>query len=318
MQFNQLWVFYHVAKRKSFSQAAEALFLSQPSVSNQVKLLEESYGLKLFDRSGRNIELTHPGEVLLSYAERIFNLAKEADSVIEEIKGLKTGEIRISASNTLGAYYLPDILDLFRKKHPGIEIRMNVGYTQTVVEDILSFRSDLGLIGRTVVHSNIAVIPLWEEELVLIVPPNHPFASCRDIDPAELRGEPFIMSERGSGVREITEEILSRAEISPNIVMELGENEAIKRAVSSGLGMTIISAAVASRELESGVIRSVQLRGSRISRRFYIIHHKDKYISRLIRAFMDEAQRSSVTGQRIPPIRRKPARARKPRISIPP
>jgi len=312
MQLNQLWVFYHVAKRKSFSKAAEALFLSQPSVSNQVKLLEESYGLKLFDRSGRNIELTNPGEILLSYAERIFNLVKEADSVIEEIKDLKTGEIRISASNTLGAYYLPDILDLFRKKHPGIEIRMNVGYTQTVVEDILSFRSDLGLIGRAVAHPNIVAIPLWEEELVLIVAKDHPFASCIEIDPSELRGQPFIMSERGSGVREITEEILSKAGISPDIIMELGENEAIKRAVSSGLGMTIISAAVASRELERGLIRSVQLRGARISRRFYIIHHKDKYISRLIRAFMDEAQRPTVTGRRILPIRKKPVRARKP------
>ena len=148
MHLNQLWVFYQVAKHKSFSQAAEALFLSQPSVSNQVKLLEESCGLKLFDRSGRSVELTNTGEILLSYAERIFNLAKEADSVIEEIKGLKAGGIRISASNTLGAYYLPDILDLFRKKHPQIEIRMNVGYTQTVAEDILAFRSDLGLIGQ--------------------------------------------------------------------------------------------------------------------------------------------------------------------------
>ena len=111
MHLNQLWVFYQVAKHKSFSQAVEALFLSQPSVSNQIKLLEETCGLKLFDRSGRSVELTSTGEILLSYAERIFSLAKEADSVIEEIKGLKAGGIRISASNTLGAYYLPDILD---------------------------------------------------------------------------------------------------------------------------------------------------------------------------------------------------------------
>jgi len=300
MQLNQLWVFYHVAKRKSFSQAAKVLCLSQPSVSNQIKLLEESYGLKFFDRSGRKIELTNPGEVLLSYAERIFNLAKEADSVIEEIKGLKTGEIQISASNTLGAYYLPDILDHFRKKYPGIEIRMNTGYTEAVVEDILSFRSELGLIGRVVVHPNIVVIPLWEEELVLIVPPGHPFASRCEIDASELQGEPFIMSERGSGVREITEEILSKAKISPDVVMELGENEAIKRAVSSGLGMTIISAAVAGRELETGSLKAVKLRGAGIFRRFYIIHHKDKYISRLIRAFMDEALCFPMSENRLP------------------
>ena len=304
MHLNQLWVFYQVAKHKSFSQAAEALFLSQPSVSNQIKLLEETCGLKLFDRSGRSVELTSTGEILLSYAERIFSLAKEADSVIEEIKGLKAGGIRISASNTLGAYYLPDILDLFRKKHPQIEIRMNVGYTQTVAEDVLAFRSDLGLIGREVAHPNIVVIPLWEEELVLIVPPDHPFAGCREIDLAELQGQPFIMSGKGSGVREITEKILAEAKVSARVVMELGENEAMKRAVASGLGITLISATVARRELEAGQIRAVRLPGARILRKFNIIHHKDKYISKLIRAFMDEALRFPVTGNRPPPEER--------------
>jgi LysR family transcriptional regulator, transcriptional activator of the cysJI operon len=300
MHLNQLWVFYHVAKHKSFSLAAEALFLSQPSVSNQVKLLEKIYGLKLFDRSGRGVELTNAGEILLSYAERIFSLAKEADSVIEEIQELKAGGIRISASNTLGAYYLPDILDLFRKKYPRVEIRMNVGYTQTVVEDILAFRSDLGMIGREVKHPSIVVIPLWEEELVLIVPPGHRFAECRVIDLSGLQDQPFIMSERGSGVREITEEILSRAKVSPRVVMELGENEAIKRAVASGLGIALISATVARRELDAGLIRAVCLPGSRILRKFNIIHHKDKYISKLIRAFMDEALCAPVAGNRSP------------------
>jgi len=295
MHLNQIWVFYQVAKHKSFSQAADSLFLSQPAVSNQVKLLEESYGLKLFDRSGRGVELTNPGEILLTYAERIFNLAQEADSVIEEIQGLKAGGIRISASNTLGAYYLPDILDLFRKKHPRVEIRMNVGYTQTVVEDILAFRSDLGLIGREVLHPNIVITPLWEEELVLIVPPDHPFAERRVVDREELRGQPFIMSEAGSGVRDITDGILSSAAISPQVVMELGENEAIKRAVASGMGITLISAMVARRELEAGQVRAVGLTGSRIFRKFHIIHHKDKYLSKLIRAFLNEALRYPVS-----------------------
>lgn len=295
MHLNQLWVFYQVAKHKSFSQAAESLFLSQPAVSNQVKLLEESYGLKLFDRSGRGVELTNPGEILLSYAERIFSLAKEADSVIEEIQGLKAGGIRISASNTLGAYYLPDILDPFRKQHPRIEIRMNVGYTQTVVEDILTFRSDLGLIGREVLHPNIVALPLWQEELVLIVPPDHPFAERPIIDRAELQGQAFIMSEQGSGVREITENILAGAKASPQVVMELGENEAVKRAVASGMGITLISTTVARRELEAGQIRAVRLSGETILRQFYIIHHRDKYLSNLIRAFLDEALRFPVS-----------------------
>jgi DNA-binding transcriptional LysR family regulator len=312
MRLNQLWVFYHVAKYGSFSQAAEALFLTQPSVSNQVKLLEDAYGLKLFERFGRT-RLTHPGEVLYSYAERIFTLAKEADGVIEELKGMKGGVIKITAGSTLGAYYLPDIIDRFRKKHPQVEIRMAVGYTQTVVEDILAFRSDLGLIGQAVSHPNIVATPLWEEELVLIVAPDHPFAHARRIDISRLKDQPFIMSERGSGVRTITERLFQRTEVSPRIAMELGENEAVKKAVASGQGITIISATVARGELEAGTLRAVRLAGDRLIRPFYIIHHKDKYLSRLIRAFMDEALQNPVSGGGPPPepatpLRKQPSR----------
>lgn len=301
MHLNQLWVFYHVAKHRSFSQAAEALFLSQPSVSNQVKLLEDAYGLRLFERSGRTIGLTDAGGALYSYAERIFALAKEADSVIEEIKGMEAGGIKISASNTLGAYYLPDIIDLFRRKHPRVEIQIDVGYTENVVESVLTFKSDLGMIGRSVTHPNIVVTPLWEEELVLIVPPEHPFASLRTIGISQLQDQPFIMSEKGSGVRAITEELLSGKGPSPRVVMELGENEAIKRAVASGLGITLISATVAKRELEAGLLRAVRLTGARIMRQFSIIYHKDKYLSHLIRAFMDETFRFPVPADGIPP-----------------
>ena len=300
MHLNQLWVFYHVAKHKSFSQAAEALCLSQPSVSNQVKLLEDAFGLRLFERSGRTVAMTNAGGILYSYAERIFSLAQEAENVIEEIKGMKAGGIRISVSNTLAAYYLPDIIDLFRKKYPRIEIQMDVGYTENVVENILAFRSDLGMIGRSVTHPNIVVIPLWEEELVLIVPPDHPFARSRTVSVSRLRDQSFIMSEKGSGVRGITEELLSGCKPSPRIVMELGENEAIKRAVASGLGITLISAMVAKRELEAGLLKAVRLSGARIMRQFSIIYHKDKYLSHLIRAFMDETLRFPVPAAGLP------------------
>jgi DNA-binding transcriptional LysR family regulator len=290
MHLNQLWVFYHVAMHKSFSQAADALCLTQPSVSSQVKLLEDAYGLKLFERFGRSIKLTSTGDILYSYAGRIFDLTKEADSVIAEIKGMKSGSIKISASHTLGAYYLPAIIDLFRKKYPWVEIQMDVGYTQNVAESILTFKSDLGLIGCSVSHPNIVATPLWKEELVLIVPPNHRFARCRTISVSQLQDEPFIMSEKGSGVRDITEEILSGKGPSPRIVMELGENEAIKHAVASGLGITFISATVVKRELAAGILKAVRLSGARIMRQFSIIHHKDKYLSRLIKAFLDEVK----------------------------
>ena len=296
MQLNRLWVFYHVARHKSFSRAAEALFLSQPSVSSQVKLLEEACGLKLFDRFGRGSGLTNAGEVLYAYAERIFDLVKEADGAIEELRGADAGTIRISASNTLCAYYLPDVIDRFRRGHPRVEIQMDAGYTENVVDSILKFKSDLGLVGRAIADPNIVTLPLWEEELVLIVPPGHPFAAGDTIDTSEIKDQPFIMSETGSGVRAITEEIFLRAGLSPRVVMELGENEAVKRAVAAGLGIAIISARVAKRELEAGSLLAVRLAGQKMLRIFHMIHHKDKHLSPLVRAFMAEALRFPIPG----------------------
>ena len=312
MNINQLWVFYNVAKHKSFTRAAETLFVSQPSISNQLKLFEDTYDLKLFERFGKKIELTSSGEILYSYAVRIFRLVEETEVVINELKATKAGRIRIGAGNTPGTYYLPEIIDSFRRKHPNIEIQMDVGYDLNIIEGILNFKSDLGLIGRSVSHPNIVSIPLWKEELILLVPPNHPFARAETINISLLQDQPFIMAEKGSGVREIAEEILSGMGPAPRVIMELGENEAIKHAVASGLGITIISAMVAKRELETGSLRAVRLSGARIMRQFSIIHHRDKYLSQLIRAFMDEALRFPVTESQSAPEGKAPSRIRKP------
>ncbi|MCE5282158.1 MAG: LysR family transcriptional regulator [Deltaproteobacteria bacterium] len=290
MHLHQLWVFYHVARHGSFSRAANALFLSQPSVSNQVKRLEEVYGIRLFERAGKT-RLTRAGEVLFTYAERIFTLAREAESAIEALKRTRGGKITISAGNTLGAYYLPDIIARFRQRHPRTEIRMTAGYTQSVVEDVLASRSDLGLIGQSVDHPNLVQLPLWEEELVLVVPPGHPFARRRSVPVSRLQDESLILSERGSGVRTVTDGLFARAGVSPRIAMELGENEAVKRAVASGQGITVISAKAVKEELEAGTLRAVRLSGSRLRRRFFLIHHRDRPLSRLIRAFLEEVLR---------------------------
>jgi DNA-binding transcriptional LysR family regulator len=288
MNVNQLWVFYNVARHRSFSRAAEALFVTQPSVSNQVKLFEESCGLQLFERNGKKVELTGSGEILFSYAARIFSLIEETEIVIQDIKGTKSGRIRIASGNTPSTYYLPAILDLFRKKHPQIGIQLDVGYDLDIVESILKAKSDLGLIGRKSPHPKLVAIPLWKEELVLIVPPAHAFARHRAVQIPMLQDQPLIMAEKGSGVREIVEGILSAKEISPRIVMELGGNEAIKHAVVSGLGISIIPLIVAKREVEAGALRAVRFSEDRIMRQFFAIHHKDKNLSSLIKSFLDE------------------------------
>ncbi len=289
MNLQQLWTFYNVARHGGFSAAAAKLCLTQPSVSTQIRLLEENYGIRLFERFGRRIELTEAGRALFSYAERIFRLTQQADSAIEDLKNTKTGRIRISAISTLAAYYLPHIIADFRRRHPGIEIHLDSGYTEDVVQAVLSFLCDIGLVGKTVSHENIVATPLWEEELVIIVDPSHPFARRKRISFRDLQDEPMIVSELGSGTREITDELFRQKGAKPGIVMELGENEAVKTAVAGGLGVSILSATVVRREMEAGSIRTLRLEGERIARQFYLIHHKDKYWSRIIQAFVELA-----------------------------
>jgi len=294
MNLNRLWIFYNVAKLKGFSSAAESLFLTQPAVSTQIKLLEDSYNIKLFERYGKKIRLTTAGEVLLSYAERIFNLAKKADSVIEDVKKVNSGCLKISASLTMGTYYLPSILSVFKMKYPNIEIQMKVGNSEEVIENILSFNSDLGFIGHIVPIEKLIIAPFVEEELVIIVPSSHEFANQKTIKLSRLNGQHFIMREKGSGTREDIENKFKKENISVRVIMELGSNEAIKRAVEAGLGISIISVNIVKREVDAGLIKAIRLGEGKIIRSFYTIYHKDKYLSSIIRTFLSMASDLSI------------------------
>jgi DNA-binding transcriptional LysR family regulator len=286
MNLNQLWIFYHVAKLKSFSLAAKELFLTQPSISTQVKLLENSYQIRLFERYGKRIELTHYGKRLFDYAEKIFNLSREANNVIEDLKGMTAGNLKIETSLTLGSYYLSDILVAFASKFPNITVQMGVGNTQEVVQNVLTFKVDLGFIGHTESHEKLVVIPFIEEELVIIVPPSHEFGRRSTIQLSRLNGQPFIMREQGSMTREEVERIFNKERIFVKVIMELASNEAIKRAVESGVGISIISANVVKREVKAGLLKVVRLSGKRVTRHFSIIYHKDKYLSNIIQSFL--------------------------------
>ena len=287
MNLNQLRIFYNVAKHNSFSLAAEALFLTQPDISTQVKLLEDYYKLKLFDRYGKKIKLTNAGEKLFLYSEKIFNLAKEADSVIEDIKGMNSGSLKISASLTMGTYYLPSILSSFKKRYPNIEIQMTVGNSELVIENILSFNSDLGFIAHLVSNEKLIINPFIEEELVMIVSPLHEFAQQKTIKFNKLNGQYFIMREKGSATREEIEAKFKKENTGVKVIMELGSNEAIKRAVEAGLGISIVPANVVRREVKLELLKIIRFSGERFTRNFYIICHKDKYLSNIIMYFLN-------------------------------
>jgi DNA-binding transcriptional LysR family regulator len=293
MDLNQLRVFYHAAKLKSFSLAAEALFVTRPLISIRIKQLEDAYGLKLFERTGKRVELTNTGEVLLSYADKIFNLIKEAENHMEDMKGITFGTLKICTGLTVGTYYLSPLINAFRKKYPKVEIQMKVKNKKGVLEDILSFTDDLGFLGNMEPNENVVVTQLWEDELTLIVSRSHDLAKIGAISPSRLNDQTFIMREKGSGTRELIEEKLSANNISVKTALELGSDEAIKRAVEVGIGVSIVPREVVRNELRRGLVRAVRFLNEPIVMQYCMIHHRNKYISNTIRAFIELAKASS-------------------------
>jgi len=293
MNFNQLKIFYAVTRKKSFTMAARELFLTQPAVTIQIQKMEKEYETKLFDRVGKKIFLTESGKILFSYAEKILALFAQAEEALTDVKELKSGKLSIGASATVGSYYLPKIFEVFGKKYPKIEIEMNVTNSYNVVEDVLTFKNDLGFVGRLHHLERLVVIPVLEEELVLIVPPDHPFGHKEEVFLEDLSGQPFISREMGSATRELVEEGIAKRGVSVKVVMVLASNEAIKRAVEDGLGISIISKYVVQKEVDQGLLRMFTLADERIIRKFFIIYHEDKYLSNTLRAFLNVASELS-------------------------
>ena len=294
MNFNQLRIFYSVAKNKSVTLAAKELYLTQPAVSIQIHLLEEDYRVKFFNRSGKGIKITEEGELLLSYAEKIFNLSDEAAEGLRQITSLERGKLKIGSSMTIGAYYLPQLFEIFQLQYPNIVIQMDTGNSHDAIERVLSFKNDIGFIGIDYADKRLVKVPFITERLVLITPPDHELTHKRVISFKDLNGQKMIMREKGSGTMEIIERELKKHRVSVETVMELGSNEAIKQAVEAGLGVSIISSNVVKLEDKQGRIKILRFSNNRdIIRSFYIIYHKDKYLSDLLKTFLRVASEFS-------------------------
>jgi len=294
MNFNQLRIFYSVAKNKSVTLAAKELYLTQPAVSIQIHLLEDDYGVKLFNRSGKGITTTEEGNLLFSYAEKILNLSDETDEALRQITSLKRGKLKIGSSMTIGAYYLPQLFEIFKLQYPNIVIQMDTGNSHEAIERVLSFKNDIGFIGIDYADKRLVKVPFIIERLVLITPPDHELTHKRIISFKDLNGQKMIMREKGSGTMEIIERELKKHRVSVETVMELGSNEAIKQAVEAGLGVSIISSNVVKLEDKQGRIKILRFSNNRdIIRSFYIIYHKDKYLSGLLKTFLRVASEFS-------------------------
>jgi DNA-binding transcriptional LysR family regulator len=203
MNLNQLKIFYSVAKEKSFSLAAQNLFLTQPAVTIQINLLEKHFGVKLFNRKGRNLALTEAGEVLYTYADRILNMVREVENIITDFQSLDRGLLKIATSRTIAKYYIPKILPLFKKRYPNIKIDLKAGNSQEAMDLVLNFASDVGIVSGLDYPDKLAGIPIFADQLVLITSADSRLFGTEETQLRELEGKPLIIREAGSGIRSL-------------------------------------------------------------------------------------------------------------------
>ncbi len=291
MNLNQLKIFYYAAKNGSLSIAAQALFITQPAVTKGIQRLQEHYEIKFVDFVGKKLVLTDAGEVLYQIAEKIFELENQAEESIRDFQQRKRGHIRILSSESFGDYYLPQIIIPFNKAYPLIRVSMSILPTEQVVENTASLNCDLGFISYPIVHKKLVVKEVLQDKLVIITPRHHPLAQKKRLTPKDLAGHPFIMHEKGSAPRKAIEEFIRKSRISVKIPLELSSNRAIKRAVEEGIGIALISRKVANEEIRAKRMHAIHLAHPAMKRKFFLVHHKDKYMSESLRLLMDMVYR---------------------------
>ena len=287
MNLNQLKIFYLAAKQGSLSAAADSLYITQPAVTKGIQRLQKHYELKLFNRFGKKMALTDAGEVLYKIAESIFEMENQAEESLRDFQQRKRGFIRILSSESFGAYYLPFILDRFSRVNPKVRVSMEILPTELIVEKTATLANDIGFISYPVPHKKLVTREVLEDSYQIIVPPGHPFTAKSFIEPGDLSGHALVVHEKGSAPRRSTEDFIRRHNISVSIPLELSNNEAIKTAVEEGLGIAVITRRVVSKEIDMGRLKAIPLADPAMTRKFYLIHHKDKYFSRPLQSLVD-------------------------------
>ncbi|MCS7186005.1 MAG: selenium metabolism-associated LysR family transcriptional regulator [Armatimonadota bacterium] len=284
----QLEIFCTVVEFQSFSQAAEALFLSQPAVTSHIMALEKRLGVKLFDRTTRKVKPTPAGELLYKHAK---TLLAEHEAMLQELsqfQGGLVGQLVFGASTTPAHYLLPPIMAKFCRQFPQTCLRMRIGSSGQVLERVLNGELEMGVVGMTFDAPNLRFVPLWSDEVVLIVHPEHEWANRSFVPIAELSSQTFVFREEGSGTRKTFEQFLSQNNFSPHqltVVAEVESTEAIKRFVASGGGVGFASVRTINDE-EREHLRIVRLQEGRITRQFYAVITTNRTNSPLCNLFV--------------------------------
>lgn len=290
MDIRKLEVFRKVVELKSFTKAAEAALLSQPTVSEHIRSLEEELGLKLVDRLGREAAPTPVGRLLYQYAVRLTQLQQEALQAIARFNGALSGEVRIGASTIPGSYILPRLLATFCRTFPDVKPVLRISDSRAIAAQVLEGTVDLGLVGAIWNERGLEWMPLFADPLVLAVRPEHPLASRSSLPVAELLNHPMVLREQGSGTRKVVARILEQQGHRESDLREaatLGSNEAVREAVKAGIGLAVLSARSIAQDLRSGDLAAVPLDDAAAKRPISLIRRKNRELSPVAAAFLD-------------------------------
>lgn len=283
----QLQVFEAIVRLGSFTRAAEELFLTQPTVSMQIKKLADAMGLPLFEHVGRNVRPTEAGLELYESCRRIFENLANLEMKIADLKGVRRGRLRLAVITT-AKYFTPEILGDFCRLYPGIEVALKVTNRERIIERMDANEDDLYIMGQTPTdHAGIDAYEFAPNPLVVLAPRGHPLVGKKAIPLARIAEEPIILREPGSGVRDAMLKAFDRAGVRPQVRMELGSNEAIKHAIVGGLGLSVLSLHTLTLEGTDGPVAILDVEGFPIIRQWYIAHPRGRELSLVARAFLE-------------------------------
>lgn len=291
LDLHKMRLFAAVAEQEHYRHAAERLGISQPALSTHVRDLEAYLGVSLFERSGRGVCLTEAGRLVHSYARRILALARDLDDAVADLRALRAGELRLGASTTIGEYLLPAALGAFRKRHPNLNVAVEIGNTTHIVDRLRHGELHLALIGEPSNNPDLELAPYLDDEIVLIVAPSHRWAGAT-VALTDLPSEPLVAREPGSATRGVAERALTAAGVSVPIGLELGGTEAVKRAVIAGLGVAFVSACSVADELAAARLSRVNLPGLTIKRQFQVARRRGRRLTPSEEAFLLELRAS--------------------------
>ena len=283
IEFRHLETFCRVAELKSFSKAADDLFLTQPTISGHILSLEQSLSLRLFDRASREVRLTKSGEVFQEYASRILSLRKDLLNALSEFSQGIRGELSLGTSTIPGEYLLPRLIGDFKKNHPSFIISLKIADTKEVIQYVLQDHVEFGIIGAKLNHPSLHYERFEEDEIIVVASSDHPLARKKRVTLDQLSREPWIIREEGSGTRIAVEKMLRRKGKSLrqfNVVLEMGSTSSVKEGVRAKLGLAFISERATEGELRQGSFSRIDVEGLEpIFRQIYIVSHRRRTLS---------------------------------------